>query len=108
MMMMNTKLMSALVLSVGATVVTLSADNWPQWRGPLATGAAVAAKNLPEKWSTATGENIAWKVPMPSRSGATPIIWNDTIFLNVATQPDAGDVELWSLKRATGEVAWKK
>ncbi|HJR61362.1 MAG TPA: PQQ-binding-like beta-propeller repeat protein [Vicinamibacterales bacterium] len=105
---MNTKLMSALVISVGATVVTLSGDNWPQWRGPLATGAAVAAKNLPEKWSTATGENIAWKVPMPSRSGATPIIWNDMIFLNVATQPDAGDVELWSLKRATGEVAWKK
>jgi outer membrane protein assembly factor BamB len=86
----------------------LSAGNWPQWRGPLATGATMEKGGLPEKWSTATGENIAWKLPMPSRSGATPIIWNDTIFLNVATQPDAGEVELWSLNRASGEIAWKK
>ena len=105
---MNRKLISVLVFSVGAAAVTLSADNWPQWRGPLATGAAAAATNLPEKWSTATGENIAWKVPMPSRSGATPIVWNDTIFLNVATQPDAGDIQLWSLNRINGEIRWKR
>lgn len=24
------------------------------------------------------------------RSGATPIVWNDTIFLNVAAQPESG------------------
>ncbi|MBA2303925.1 MAG: PQQ-like beta-propeller repeat protein [Acidobacteria bacterium] len=95
-------------LALATAVVTLSADNWPQWRGPLATGAATAATGLPEKWSTANGENIAWKLAMPSRSGATPIVWNDTIFLNVAAQPEGGDVELWSLNRAKGEVAWKK
>ena len=35
--------MKLFVLSFGilAATVTLSADNWPQWRGPLATGAAV-------------------------------------------------------------------
>ena len=96
-----------LTVTVATAAVTLSADNWPQWRGPLATGAS-AEKGLPEKWSTATGDNIAWKVPMPSRSGATPIIWNDTVFLNVAAQPDSGDIELWSLNRKTGDVAWKK
>lgn len=90
-----------------AAAATLTAQNWPQWRGPLGTG-ATTAKGLPEKWSTATGENIAWKVPMPSRSGATPIIWNDTVFLNVATQPDSGDIELWALDRADGAVRWKK
>jgi outer membrane protein assembly factor BamB len=105
---MNKRLISAVVLSIGTAAVTLSADNWPQWRGPLATGAAVAAKNLPEKWSTATGDNVAWKVPMPSRSGATPIVWDDTIFLNVATAPESGDIELWSLNRASGAIRWKK
>jgi outer membrane protein assembly factor BamB len=105
---MNKRLISAVVLSIGTAAVTLSADNWPQWRGPLATGAAVAAKNLPEKWSTATGDNVAWKVPMPSRSGATPIVWDDTIFLNVATAPESGDIELWSLNRANGAIRWKK
>ena len=50
-------------------------------------------KGLPVKWSTAAGENIAWKLAMPSRSGATLIIWGDTLFLNVATQPESGDIE---------------
>lgn len=93
--------------AVLAMCVAVSAENWPQWRGPLATGATTET-GLPEKWSTATGENIAWKLPMPSRSGATPIVWNNTIFLNVAQQPDSGDLELWSLDRASGKVNWKK
>jgi outer membrane protein assembly factor BamB len=100
--------LACVAVTVAAAAATLSADNWPQWRGPLATGAATAASGLPEKWSTTAGENIAWKLPMPSRSGATPIIWNDRIFLNVAAQPDGGDVELWSLNRVNGEVTWKK
>ncbi|HVL68200.1 MAG TPA: PQQ-binding-like beta-propeller repeat protein [Vicinamibacterales bacterium] len=95
------------VATLALAGATLSAENWPQWRGPLATG-ATTEKGLPEQWSVATGENIAWKLPMPSRSGATPIIWNDTIFLNVAQQPSAGDVELWSVDRRTGQVNWKK
>ena len=107
--MMNRRLAGVLGIVVAAAVVTLSADsNWPQWRGPLATGAAVEASGLPVKWSTTNGENIAWKLPMPSRSGATPIIWNDTIFLNVATQDESGDVELWSLGRKSGQIGWKK
>jgi outer membrane protein assembly factor BamB len=95
--------LAALVLSG----VTLSAQNWPQWRGPLATG-ATAATGFPDTWSTATGENIAWKLPMPSRSGSTPIVWNDTLFLNVALRPDSGDLELWSIDRRSGQVNWKK
>lgn len=106
---MNRRLSLTLATAVIAAAATVSADNWPQWRGPLATGAATATvKNLPEKWSVSTGENIAWKVPMPSRSGATPIVWQDTIFLNVAAQPDSGDIELWSLNRTTGAVNWKR
>ena len=106
-MQMTHRVVLALTLSVSAAAVTLSADNWPQWRGPLATG-ATTEKGLPEKWSTSSGDNIAWKVPMPSRSGATPIVWNDTVFLNVAAQPDSGEVELWALNRANGAVTWKK
>lgn len=70
---MTKGLILGLAITVAASVVTVSADNWPQWRGPLATGAS-AEKGLPEKWSTGTGDNIAWKVAMPSRSGATPIV----------------------------------
>ncbi len=78
------------------------AENWPQWRGPDLNGTS-HEKNLPVKWSRE--ENIAWKLALPSRSGATPIIWGDRIFLNVA---DKDDIFLWSVDRKSGAVIWKK
>ncbi len=86
-------------------VTAVSADNWPQWRGPQLNGTA-ADKGLPVKWGPT--ENIAWKLAMPSRTGATPIVWNDRIFLNVATEDKGGAVELWSVDRASGNVQWKR
>jgi outer membrane protein assembly factor BamB len=86
-------------------VVTVSAENWPAWRGPLANGVS-AEKGLPIKWSTE--ENVAWKLAVPSRSGATPIIWNNHIFLNVATAMTSGDLELWAVDRLKGQPIWKR
>ena len=53
-------------------------DNWPHWRGPHHNGIS-GAINLPMKWSAT--ENIVWKIPLPSWSAATPIIWGDRIFI---------------------------
>ncbi len=78
------------------------AENWPQWRGPRMDGTSTE-KNLPVKWSAS--ENIAWKLALPNRSGSTPIIWGDSIFLNVAHE---GKVELWMVDRKAGTVSWKK
>jgi outer membrane protein assembly factor BamB len=85
--------------------VLVEAENWPQWRGPQANGIS-GEKGLPVKWSPA--ENIAWKLPLPSRSGATPIIWGDRIFLNVALADGEGDLEFWVVDRAKGQVLWKR
>jgi outer membrane protein assembly factor BamB len=90
-----------------ASVVALHADNWPQWRGPQLNGVS-AEKGLPVKWSIETGENVAWKLAMPSRSGATPIVWKDHVFLNIATELRTGSLELWAVDRSKGTVAWKK
>jgi outer membrane protein assembly factor BamB len=86
---------------------SLAAGNWPQWRGPSMNGVS-HEKGLPLKWSADTGENITWKLPMPSRSGATPIVWQNHIFLNVATAERDGDVELWAVDRVKGAVMWKR
>jgi outer membrane protein assembly factor BamB len=99
------RLFSALAFAVLALVV-VSADNWPQWRGPRLNGTSVE-QSLPVKWSIETGENVAWKLPMSARSGATPIIWGDRIFLNSATALATGDLELWCVDRTKGEVLWK-
>jgi hypothetical protein len=69
------------VLFVSLLGASVSADNWPQWRGPLLNGFSTET-NLPVRWSKT--ENIAWKVALPAWSGSTPIIWNEHVFLNVA------------------------
>ena len=100
---MKRLLMTSLSLT-SAAVVTLSADNWPAWRGPSMNGTSTET-GLPVKWST--DENIAWKLAMPGRSGSTPIIWRETIFLNIGTADGSGDLELWALDRNSGKTLWK-
>ena len=89
--------MSFVVLLVAA----LSADNWPQWRGPQLNGVS-AETGLPLKWTAES--NIAWKLPLPEWSGATPIVWGDLIFLNVA---EGTALSLWCVDRKGPTVLWK-
>ena len=96
------KRIPSLVVIVLFSLTTVNAENWPQWRGPNLNGVS-GEKNLPVKWTTE--ENVAWKLAMPGRSGATPIIWRDRIFLNVA---DGDDLSLWCVDKTRGAVLWKR
>ena len=87
-----------LVVLFAATV----SANWPQWRGPDLNGVS-AERNLPLKW-TAT-ENVTWKLAMPDRSGSTPIVWGERIFLNVA---EGDSLALWCVERTKGTLLWKR
>lgn len=64
--------------------------NWHHWRGPQVTGAAVNA-NPPTTWSES--ENIRWKVPIPGMGHATPIIWEDKIFIQTAVKVEKPKAE---------------
>ncbi len=97
---MRRSLLSVSLLAVFTCPVF--AANWPQWRGPALNGISTE-KDLPVHWSTT--ENIAWKLPMPSRTGATPIVWGNNIFLNVA---EGADVNLWCVDKTKGTPIWKK
>ncbi|MDX2151594.1 MAG: PQQ-binding-like beta-propeller repeat protein [Bryobacteraceae bacterium] len=80
----------------------LLAENWPQWRGPYLDGRS-GEKNLPTKWSAT--ENVAWKLEMPAWSGATPIIWGQHVFLNMA---EGDGLSLWAVNKKDGTVLWKR
>jgi len=58
---------------------------WPQWRGPLASGVAPAG-DPPVEW--AAEKNIKWKVEIPGKGSATPIVWGDTIYVLTAVPTD--------------------
>jgi outer membrane protein assembly factor BamB len=93
------------VCLVVAACAPLLAENWPHWRGPAFNGVSTET-GLPVRWSAT--ENVAWKLPLPAFSGSTPIIWNDLVFLNVATARATGHMELWAVDRTTQAVAWKR
>ena len=92
----------ALALFVAASLLPAFGENWPQWRGPYLNGQS-SEKDLPVRWSAT--ESVAWKLPMPSKTGATPIIWGNNLFLNVA---DHHDVYLWCIDKVKGTPIWKK
>ncbi len=118
-----------IALSIFASLAAVSAENWPQWRGPSLNGVS-NEKNLPVKWTDE--ENVAWKLEMPAWSGSTPIIWGDYIFLNAsesetpksgnrASEGDMrrpvgddmnrsvkGDLYLWMVDRTKGTPLWKR
>ena len=80
----NVALTLSIVLLIG---VACAQENWPQWRGPTQNGVGTAS-GLPGTWSGT--ENIVWKTPLPSWSGATPIIWGDRIFVTSPSKSEGG------------------
>src|SRR5437773_1032427 len=67
-----------------------SEQNWPQWRGPLQNGVAPSA-NPPVTWSETS--NIKWKVKIPGDGTATPLVWENQIFVQTAV-PTGKKVEV--------------
>jgi outer membrane protein assembly factor BamB len=116
-----------LALVISATMVVTSADeaadrNWPQWRGPRATGVAPHA-NPPSEWSET--KNVAWKVEIPGRGSSSPVVWGDQVFLTTAVPAGAtgptshgprGGARprephrfiVMAIDRGTGKVRWER
>jgi outer membrane protein assembly factor BamB len=88
-------------IAVTLCAAPLGAEHWPQWRGPQMNGVS-GETNIPVTWSKTEG--VAWMVPLPDRSGSTPIVWGDHIFLSVG---EGQSLALWSIDRA-GAVRWKR
>jgi outer membrane protein assembly factor BamB len=119
--------MNTLAILLGLfAAVSLSADNWPQFRGTQASGLASNAP-VPIRWDIGSGENIRWRTPLPGLAHASPIIWNDRVYVASAVRPgkaelkvglygdiaSANDQEphqwrLLALETATGKVVWDK
>jgi len=101
------------------------ADQWQQWRGPLANGTAPHA-NPPVDWSET--RNVRWKREIPGEGSASPIVWGDQVFLvsavktdRVVENPPQADATaktvppphiyqyvVISLDRETGQQRWRR
>lgn len=79
-----------LLLPVMLSTCGLSAD-WPQFRGPGASGVD-ASRPAPVSWNVEAKQNVAWKTPVAGLSHASPILYGDRLYVITAT--GAGDAEL--------------
>lgn len=60
-------------------------NNWPEWRGLYNSGATPEG-NPPVEFSES--KNIKWKVEIPGKGHATPIIWGNQIIIQTAVPTD--------------------
>jgi outer membrane protein assembly factor BamB len=117
----------AILSSVVVTSMRAAADPdaerfWPQWRGPYANGVSKYA-DPPLEWSETT--NVRWKVEVPGRGSASPVVWGDRIFLLSAlpvglngapTHVPQGGVQprkahrfiVLAIDRRTGKTLWER
>jgi outer membrane protein assembly factor BamB len=65
------------------SAVPLTAENWPQWRGPGGLGVS-AEKRLPTTW--APDKNVAWKAELPGSGHSSPVVWGDRLFLTAVIE----------------------
>lgn len=60
-------------------------NNWHHWRGPSANGSSPKA-DPPIHWDSKT--NIKWKIDLPGRGSATPVVWREKVFILSAIKTD--------------------
>ena len=89
--------------SPGKALVAADGD-WPWWRGPNHNGIA-EPQAVPHHWDE--NKNILWKVPIPGRGHASPIVVEDRIFLTTADDAEE-TMSLLCLDRASGKTLWEK
>ena len=79
------RFLTVLTIFLFSQAADLSAQSaiqqWPQFRGPLGTGAAPEA-DPPIEWSET--KNVRWKTALPGLGHASPIVWGNKIFLTTA------------------------
>ncbi len=103
------------------------AGDWPQFRGPSASGIGDGAKP-PVKWDAAKGANIVWSVEIPGLADSSPIVWGDRVFVTTAVSSDPkqtfrtglyGDTDsandssphkwmVLAIDKKTGQIIWQQ
>ena len=99
-------LLVLVVLVAMAKTPAVLAENWNGWRGPRGDGTSLETE-APLRWDGEADHNIAWKVEVPGRGHASPIVWDERIFL-VTCVEDTKERVLLCIDRDTGQTVWRR
>jgi outer membrane protein assembly factor BamB len=116
-----------LAILLCAIPIGASAQNWPQFRGPGASG-VVEGRAAAVKWDAEKSLNTLWKVPIPGLGHSSPVVWGNKVFVTTAVTTGAkdetrfgayGDVapvkddpkhiwKVYALDKFTGKILWER
>ncbi len=114
-----------ILLLVGS--VLTQAQNWPQFRGPGASG-VVEGQPAATSWNVEKAINVRWKIELPGLAHSSPVVWGNKIFVTTAITSAAknetryglfGDVtpvkddpkhtwKVYALDKRTGKILWER
>ena len=121
------KRISLLLLCLILASLNVSAQNWPQFRGPGASG-VVEGQAAAVNWDAPKAVNTRWKTAIPGLAHSSPVVWGNKIFITTAITSAAkdetryglyGDVapvkddpkHTWkvvALDKRTGKILWER
>jgi outer membrane protein assembly factor BamB len=84
----------------GLCLLLCLAGNWPQFRGPNASGVAASDAAPPVKFAPPK-----WKTPLPV-GHSSPTVWGDRVFLT-SFDPESKKLELICVSAKTGAILWR-
>jgi outer membrane protein assembly factor BamB len=120
-------LLCLFLILVAANAQTEYMKQWPQFRGPFASG-IVESEQLPDSWDITTGENIRWKLKIPGLGHSSPVVWGDLLFVTTAISGSGsdslkvglyGDIDevgdrsehefrVYCIDKMNGEILWER
>lgn len=103
------------------------AQNWPQFRGPGATG-VIESGETPVNFDASKSTNLRWKTEIPGLGHSSPVAWGNKIFVTTAVssnpKPETrfglyGDVapvkddpkhvwKVYAIDSDTGKILWER
>ena len=92
------------IAAENSSAISLSATDWPWWRGAGRNGIAPAGAKPPVTWSNT--KNVVWKVLIPGRGHGSATVFGNRVFLATAEE-SAGIQSVLCFDRKTGKRLWK-
>lgn len=105
--MKNSTPFSRLVLLsvvLGFSLHTLSASEWPEWRGPH-SNQTTDETSFPIQWSS--DKNIRWKIDLPDRGNSSPIVVKGKVIITQAVEKENRRTTM-AFDRQNGKLLWQK
>jgi len=73
-------------LAIGFGGTGMSAENWPQFRGPNQDGTS-SVRSVPQRWSEQ--ENVRWRSELAGKGWSSPVVWKGKVWVSAAREEKA-------------------